>query len=171
MKFRDTCTGFLLNSEKSMNSWRSCDFLDRSESRRIQGRNARKFPERSEFQKKNVWFHVNPPTAPSAGQNKGEMSCAELLKIVVRLVFWREIKIFMKFDGKSGPFGWAFKGSAAFTVISCEIHEITRPAFAKTHLAGKLKGLGDVRNRWEIDEIAPSRQEGLLAVFLRRNRR
>ena len=36
---------------------------------------------------KNVWFHENPPTAPSAGQNKGEMSCAELLKIVVRLVF------------------------------------------------------------------------------------
>ena len=99
------------------------------------------------------------------------MSCAELLKIVVRLVFWREIKIFMKFDGKSGPFGWEFKGSAAFSVISCEIHEITRPAFAKTRLAGKLKGLGDVRNQWKIDGITPSRQEGLLAVFLRRNRR
>ena len=85
--------------------------------------------------------------------------------------FWRKIKIFMKFDEKSSSFGWAFKGSAAFSVISCEIHEITRPAFAKTRLAGKLKGLGDVRNRWKIDEIAPSRQEGLLAVFLRRNRR
>ena len=77
----------------------------------------------------------------------------------------------MKFVRKSGPFGWAFKGSAAFSVIPDQIHESTRPAFAKTHLAGKLKGLGDVRNRWEIDEIAPSRQEGLLAVFLRRNRR
>ena len=120
---------------------------------------------------KNTWIHVNPPTAPSAGQNKGEMSRAELLKIVVWLVFWREIKIFMNFDGKSSSFGWVFKGSAAFSVISCEIHETTRPAFAKTHLAGKLKGLGDVRNRWKIDEIAPSRQEGLLAVFLRRNRR
>ena len=76
-----------------------------------------------------------------------------------------------KFDEKSSSFGWAFKGSAAFSVISCEIHEITRPAFAKTHLAGEFKGLGDVRNRWKIDEIAPSRQEGLLAVFLRRNRR
>ena len=98
-----------------------------------------------------------------AKQRRNEM-CG-LLKIVVRLVFWREIKIFMKFDEKSSSFGWAFKGSAAFSVISCEIHEITRPAFAKTHLAGKLKGLGDVRNRWKIDEIAPSRQEGLLAVF------
>ena len=114
---------------------------------------------------------MNPPTAPSAGQNKGEMRCAELLKIVVRHVFWREIKIFKKFDGKSASFGWAFKGSAAFSVISCEIREIARPAFAKTRLAGELKGLGDVRNRWKIDEIAPSRQEGLLAVFLRRNRR
>ena len=99
------------------------------------------------------------------------MSRAELLKIVVRLVFWREIKIFMKFDEKSSSFGWAFKGSAAFSEISCGIHEITRPAFAKTRFAGELKGLGDVRNQWEIDEIAPSRQEGLLAVFLRRNRR
>ena len=114
---------------------------------------------------------MNPPTAPSAGQNKGEMSRAELLKIVVRLVFWREIKIFMKIDEKSSSFGWAFKGSAAFSVISCELHGFTRPAFAKTRFAGELKGLGDVRNRWKIDEIAPSRQEGLLAVFLRRNRR
>ena len=94
-----------------------------------------------------------------------------IVKIVVRLVFQREIKIFMKIDEKSSSFGWAFKGSAAFSVISCEIHEITRPAFAKTHLAGELKGLGDVRNRWKIDEIAPSRREELLAVFLRRNRR
>ena len=120
---------------------------------------------------KNVWFHVNPPTAPSAGQNKGEMSRAELLKIVVRHVFWREIKIFMKFDEKSSSFGWAFKGFAAFSVISCEFHEITRPAFAKTRFAGELKGLGDVRNRSQIDEIVPGRQEGLLAVFLRRKRR
>ena len=113
---------------------------------------------------------MNPPTAPSAGQNKGEMSRAELLKIVVRLVFWREIKIFMKFDEKSGSFGWAFKGSAAFSVISGEFHEITRPAFAKTRFAGELKGLGDVRIRTKIDRNAPTRQEGLLAVFLTRNR-
>ena len=86
--------------------------------------------------------------------------------------FWERNQDVHDFEWKeSGSFGWAFKGSAAFSVISCEIHEITRPAFAKTRLAGKLKGLGDVRNRWEIDEIAPSRQEGLLAVFLRRNRR
>ena len=59
MEFRDTCTGFLLNSEKSVISWRSCD-LDRSESRRIQWRNAKKFLERSEFQKKIydfMWIH------------------------------------------------------------------------------------------------------------------
>ena len=77
----------------------------------------------------------------------------------------------MKFDGKSCPFGWAFKGSTAFSVISDEIHEITRPAFSKTRFAGELKGLGDVRNRSKLNEIATSRQEGLLAVFLRRNRR
>ena len=76
----------------------------------------------------------------------------------------------MKFDGKSGPFGWAFKGSTAFSLISDEICEITRPAPAKTRFAGELKGLGDVRIRPKIGEIAPSRQEGLLAVFLRRNR-
>ena len=77
----------------------------------------------------------------------------------------------MKFVRKSGPFGWAFKGSTAFSVISDEIHEITRPAFSKTRFAGELKGLGGVRIRSKIDGIAPSRQEGLLAVFLRRNRR
>ena len=27
--------------------------------------------------KKNVWFHLNPPTAPSAGQNKGELNRAK----------------------------------------------------------------------------------------------
>ena len=54
---------------------------------------------------------------------------------------------FMEFDRKKCSFEWAFKGSTAFSVISCEIREIARPAFAKTHLAGKLKGLGDVRNR------------------------
>ena len=110
--------------------------------------------------RKNVWIHVNPPTAPSAGQNKGEMSRAELLKIVVRLVFGRGIKIFMGFYEKSSSFGWAFKGSAAFSVVSCEIHEITRLAFAKTRFAGELKGLGDVRNRSEINESCRAARKG-----------
>ena len=57
---------------------------------------------------------MNPPTAPSAGQNKGEMSRAELLKIVVRLVFWREIKIFMKFDEKVVHLGGRLKALRHF---------------------------------------------------------
>ena len=146
MKFRDTCTGFLLNSEKSVNSWRSCDFLDRSESRRIQGRNARKFPERSEFQKKYMISCKSTDRSIRRAKQRRNEPCG-IVKNRCSTCFWREIKIFMNFDGKSSSFGWAFKGSAAFSVIPDQIHEITRPAFAKTRFAGELKGLGDVRIR------------------------
>ena len=59
-KFCDTCTRFLINSGKSMISWRSCDFLDRSKSRQIKGRNWRKSSTRSDFRKTLdvlMWFH------------------------------------------------------------------------------------------------------------------
>ena len=80
--------------------------------------------------------------------------------------FW----IFMEFDEKRCPFEWAIKGSTAFSMISYGIYEFTRFTFAEMRFAGELKGLGDVRIRTKIDRNAPTRQEGLLAMFLTRNR-
>ena len=51
-------------------------------------------------------------------------------------------------------------------MISHEIYEFTRFTFAEMRFAGELKGLGDVRIRTKIDRNAPTRQEGLLAMFL-----
>ena len=93
-----------------------------------------------------------------------------MMKNVTRQKFLEDFWIFMGFDGKRCPFEWAIKGSTAFPMISYGIYEFTRFAFAEMRFAGELKGLGDVRNRSKIDEIAPGRQEGLLAVFLKRNR-
>ena len=71
----------------------------------------------------------------------------------------------MEFDGKGCQFEWAIKGSTAFPMISYGICEFTRFTVAEMRFAGELKGLGDVRIRTKIDRNAPTRQEGLLAMF------
>ena len=50
------------------------------------------------------------------------------------------------------------------------MYKFTRFTFAEMRFAGELKGLGDVRIRTKIDGSAPTRQAGLLAMFLTRNR-
>ena len=93
-----------------------------------------------------------------------------MIKSVTRKNSLEDFWIFMEFDEKRCPFEWAIKGSTAFSMISYGIYEFTRFTFAEMRFAGELKGLGDVRIRTKIDRNAPTRQEGLLAMFLTRNR-
>ena len=93
-----------------------------------------------------------------------------MMKNVTRKNSLEDSWIFVEFDEKRWPFEWAIKGSTAFSMISYGIYEFARFTFAEMRFAGELKGLGDVRIRTKIDRNAPTRQEGLLAVFLTRNR-
>ena len=101
---------------------------------------------------------------------QGRNAHCELIKTVTRKNSLEDFWIFVEFDEKRWPFEWAIKGSTAFSMISYGIYEFTRFTFAEMRFAVELKGLGDVRIRTKIDRNAPTRQEGLLAVFLARNR-
>ena len=79
-----------LISGKSMISWRSCDFLDRSKSRQIKGRNWRKSSTRSDFPKTLdvlMWFHgpLNSQGKPRAKWASRDDKKASLDRIFCRL--------------------------------------------------------------------------------------
>ena len=120
---------------------------------------------------RKLWMFSCDSTDRSIRRGKqGRNEPRGMIKNVTRKKSLEDFWIFVEFDEKRCPFEWAIKGSTAFSMISYGIYEFTRFTFAEMRFAGELKGLGDVRIRTKIDRNAPTRQEGLLAMFLTRNR-